>query len=144
MFVLHTDVVSRTSPLSGDARRVREWLLAHEGLSRVSVVTLAELHFGVERLRRRGPNRKADLLSSWLNEIEEGFSSRLLPIDAPISRRTGALLARAEAAGSNPGFADACIAATADLAGFEVVTFNARHFSAFGVSFRVPDQEGAE
>lgn len=138
MFVLDTDVVSRTSPLSRDASDIAAWLMRHKGQSFVSVVTLAELHFGVDRLRLRGQTRKAEVLGTWLVEIERLYESRLLALDAAISRRTGELMAKAEAAGFAPGFADASIAATAELADCEVVTFNSRHFVALGVPHRSP------
>ena len=137
MFVLDTDVVSRTSPLSR-AGGAATWLSLHKGLSFLSVITLAELYGGVERLRLRGSTRKAELLRSWLAQVDDLYASRLLSMDATVSRRAGELLARAEAAGFSPGFADACIAATADTARFEVVTFNARHFDALGVRHRPP------
>jgi predicted nucleic acid-binding protein len=142
VFLLDTDAVSRTSPLSSGGADVRSWLLGHRGHSYISVVTLAELHFGVDRLRRQGASRKAELLNGWLHEIETLFSARMREVDVQVSRRTGELLARAEASGHDPGFADACIAATADLAGYEVVTFNRRHFTALGVPFRVPQRGG--
>ena len=141
MFVLDTDVVSRTSPLSC-AGGVASWLGRHKGLSFLSVVTLAELYGGVERLRLRGNTRKAEVLGVWLQQADDLYASRLLSMDATVSRRAGELLARAEAAGFSPGFADACIAATADAARFEVVTFNARHFTALGVRHRAPSVDG--
>ncbi|WP_375459065.1 PIN domain-containing protein [uncultured Enterovirga sp.] len=141
MFVLDTDVVSRTSPVSGEGEDLGAWLMRHRGLCFVSVVTLAELHFGVDRLRLRGSTRKADILRAWLSDTERLYAARLLTVDAAISRTTGELLARAEAGGVAPGLADACIAATAELARYEVVTFNSRHFSALGVRHRTPSAE---
>ena len=51
------------------------------------------------------------------------------------------MLARAEVAGQRAGFGDACLAATAAELGFSVVTFNTKHFVAFGVPHRRPVPE---
>ncbi|TDR87276.1 PIN domain-containing protein [Enterovirga rhinocerotis] len=137
--MLDTDVVSRTSPVSRDFELVDGWLSRHKGLSFVCVVTLTELRFGVDRLKLRGATRKASILDAWVDGIEDFFGSRLLAVDARVATRTGQLLAKAETAGISPGLADACIAACAQLTDRTVVTFNARHFSAFGVPFRAPE-----
>ena len=139
MFVLDTDVVSRTSPVSRDAGRVADWLLGHKGQSFLCVVTLTELRYGVDRLRFKGASQKATLLDNWLEGVETSFGARLLAMNARVAARTGHLLAKAEVAGVSPGLADACIAACAQLTDRTVVTFNARHFSAFGVPFRAPE-----
>lgn len=141
VFVLDTDVVSRTSPVSRDGGRVADWLLGHKGQSFLCVVTITELRYGVDRLKFKGASQKATLLDAWLAGIETSFGARLLAVNARIASRTGHLLARAEAAGMSPGLADACIAACAELSDRTVVTFNARHFSAFGVPFRAPEDD---
>jgi predicted nucleic acid-binding protein len=138
VFVLDTDVISRTSPISRMAGAVQGWLAKHEDRSFLSAATLAELHHGVARVRLEGATRKADVLQRWVAEVTQAFEDRLLPVDERIARRTGEYLARAEKAGFDPGFVDACLAATADVLGYEVVTFNARDFAALGASFRVP------
>lgn len=138
VFVLDTDVVSRTSPVSRDGSRVADWLHRHKGQSVLSVVTLTELRFGVDRLKFEGVSQKAALLNAWLEGIEMFFGARLLAVNARVATRTGHLLAKAKAAGVSPGLADACIAASAELTDRTVVTFNTRHYSAFGVPFRTP------
>ncbi len=138
MFVLDTDVISRTSPLSKPDLNLQAWFSLYEAVSYLSVATLSELHLGTELARRRGASRKADNLQAWLDGVMVVFVDRLLPIDPPIARRTGELLAKAEAAGQNPGFVDACIAATAEILEHRVVTFNARHFAVFDVPFGPP------
>ena len=71
-------------------------------------------------------------------EVTRIFSARTLPVDAETARRAGELLAGAVARGQDPGLADACIAATAERAGFEVVSFNLRHFALLGAACRPP------
>ena len=139
MFVVDTDVISCTSPLSRQARAVESWLARHEARSFLSAATLAELHHGAVRVRLDGATRKADLLEGWIADVAQTFEGRFIPVDERIASKTGEFLARAEKAGFDPGFVDACLAATADVLGYEVVTFNARHFAALGAAFRVPN-----
>lgn len=138
MFLLDTDVISRTSPLSVRPIAVHDWLAAHEHESFISVLTLSELSRGMVLLRLKGSLRRAKLLEAWILEVEGTVSGRLLDVDRNIGWRAGELLATAEAAGHRPGFVDACLAATAAERRLTVVTFNARHFDALGVPHRRP------
>ena len=144
MFVLDTDVVSRTSPFSQHPAGVRDWVNAHAAVCYLSVMTIAELWRGAELLRMKGALRKASDLEAWIGAIESSVRGRILSADPAVGRTTGILLARAEAVGHQPSFVDACIAATAAIHDFTVVTFNARHFVAFGVPHRTPLRSAAE
>ena len=128
--------------MSRERDRVSGWFQLHVGLTFVSAATLAELQFGVSRLRLRGGTRQATALAGWVDTVTTTYRNRTLDIGMDVGLRTGEMLARAEKAGFDPGFVDACIAATADVHGFEVVTFNARDFAAFGVPHRRPVAEG--
>lgn len=139
MYVLDTDVISRTSLLSQEGDKVSCWLMAHAGLTFVSAATLAEINTGIGRLRLRGATRQAEALSSWIETVMRAYRGRVIEMGIQVGLRTGEMLARADKAGSAPGFVDACIAATADVRGFEVVTFNTRDFGTFGVPHRRPD-----
>lgn len=143
MFVVDTDVISRTSPLSREGDRVGGWLRQHGDLSYVCAATIAEIHFGESRLRLRGATRQAAALASWIEFVLGSFGNNIIELDLEVARRTGEMLARAEKAGLDPGFVDACVAASADIRGFEVVTFNLRDFAAFGVPHRRPDARSA-
>lgn len=141
MYVLDTDVISKTSPLAPSAEATINWIDQRRTSSYLSAATLTELHFGLERLNLRGASRKAASLARWIDQVSVYFTGRTLPVGIAVARRAGELLAKAEAAGQSPGFADSCIAATADTLGYEVVTFNTRHFHAFGVPHRTPMTE---
>jgi len=139
VYLLDTDVISSASPVSSGAESsVSAWLHANAGRSAISVVTLGEIQFGVSRLLERGASRKAAGLRQWLELVHDQFADRCLPVDADAARRAGELLVRAEARGVKPTFEDACIAATGDLHGLLVVTFNLRHFEAFATACASP------
>ena len=142
MFLLDTNVVSLSSPLAGVGRReARAWLTRVANQSFISVITIAELQYGASHLLATGSTRKGGALAAWVRGIVNDFSDRVLPLETATAQRVGELYAHAMAGGSNPGFQDSCIAATADLHRFAVVTYNARHFAAFGVPFMAPGDD---
>ncbi|MBM6594093.1 type II toxin-antitoxin system VapC family toxin [Microvirga pudoricolor] len=139
MYLLDTDVISRTSPISiGGSPGLSDWLDANGQDSYLSVVTIGEMEYGVARLIERGATKKAAALQAWLESVLELFAERCIDFDLAAARRTGELLARAEAGGHHPTFEDTCIAATADTRHMTVATFNIRHFKAFDVAYVQP------
>jgi toxin FitB len=142
VFLLDTNVVSLASPLTGvESSEARAWLGRVADRSFISVITIAELQYGASRLLATGSSRKGTALAAWVAGILNDFSDRVLAVEIATARRAGELYARAMAGGDDPEFQDSCIAATADLHGFAVVTYNARHFAAFGVPFIAPGDD---
>ena len=125
-FLLDTNVVSewvKPRPNAG----VITWLdEADEDRLFLSVVTLAELRRGIERL---APGRRKKRLDEWLREeLPTRFEGRILPIDAAIAETWGRLVARGEATGRAIGVMDAFIAATANAHDLTLVTRNVGDF----------------
>src|SRR6185503_15404118 len=103
-----------------------------------SVVSIVEIEAGISKLRRAGANARADLLTAWIEQILDAYNERVLAFDLAAGRVAGALSDRARAAGSNPGFADIAIAATAQRHDLVLLTANVRDFRAFGVRYADP------
>ena len=125
-FLLDTNVVSewvKPRPNPG----VVTWLAeADEDSVFVSVITLAELRYGIERMPA-GNRRKR--LDDWLcNELPLRFEDRVLPIDGATADTWGKLMARREAAGRPMSVTDAFIAATVEVHGLTLVTRNGADF----------------
>jgi len=125
-FLLDTNVVSewvKPHPASG----VVTWLSnIDEDRVLISVVTLAELRYGIERM---SVGKRRDRLDEWLqDELPLRFEGRVLPIDNAIAGAWGKIVARGEAAGRPIGIMDAFIAATAEVHGLALVTRNASHY----------------
>jgi toxin FitB len=125
-FLLDTNVVSewvKPRPNAG----VITWLdEADEDRLYLSVVTLAELRRGIERLE---PGRRRKRLDEWLREeLPERFEGRMLPVDAAVAESWGLLVARRETAGRAIGVMDAFIAATASAHDLTLVTRNVADF----------------
>src|SRR6266516_2491656 len=92
----------------------------------MSVVTLAELRYGVERMPA---SRRKERLDEWRRgELPVRFEARILPISDVIATAWGKVVARSEAAGRPIGAIDAFIAATVETYDFILVTRNASDF----------------
>lgn len=92
----------------------------------LSVVSLAEIRYGVERLAG-GTRRKR--LEDWLqHELPLRFEARILPIDTEVADAWGKAVSRGEAAGCPIGAMDAFLAATAEVHRLTLVTRNVSDF----------------
>jgi toxin FitB len=135
-FLLDTIVVSEWTKSRPDAG-VIAWLAeADEDRVFISVITLAELRHGVERM---AAGMRQDRLNAWLTEdIPWRFEARVLPIDVETADAWGRVMARGQAAGLSTGAMDGFIAATAERHGLTVVTRNVGNFEALGVRLLNP------
>jgi toxin FitB len=92
----------------------------------ISVVSLAELHYGVERLPA---GRRRDRLGQWLHqELPLRFEDRILTVDTNVAEAWGKTVSRGEAAGRPIGAMDAFVAATAESHHLTLVTRNLSDF----------------
>jgi len=92
----------------------------------ISVVTLAELSYGVERMPA---GRRRSRLEQWLNEeLPLRFERRILPVDAEVAEAWGRTVSRSKAAGRPIGAMDAFLAATAETHQLTLVTRNVSDF----------------
>jgi predicted nucleic acid-binding protein len=94
----------------------------------LSVVTLGEIGWGIER-RRKGDAEFADALAAWLERLIRLYADRILPVAPNIARRWGCLSAQLGREG-----ADLLIAATALSHGLTVITRDVSDFEPTGVS----------
>ena len=93
----------------------------------LSVVSIGEIERGIA-CKRTSDAGFAQQLTGWLDQLLRLYGDRVLPVDARVARRWGALSAEIGHDG-----ADLLIAATALERGLTVVTRNLRHFTPTGV-----------
>jgi toxin FitB len=125
-FLLDTNLVSEwTRPRPN--RGVIEWLAqVDEDRVFISVITLAQLRHGVDRL---ATGKRRSQLDEWLRgALPLRFEGRLLSIDAAIADACGTLVAQREGLGRPIQAMDALIAATAKVHELSVVTRNVDDF----------------
>lgn len=132
MILLDTNVISeplRAAPNSG----VIAWLDAQpmETLF-LSVVTVAELRFGVARLP--AGRRRSNLAEQLETQVLATFTGRVLSFDLPATQRYAEAMASAQAAGLAVGVADGFIAAIAAASGMAVATRDTAPFAAMGIA----------
>lgn len=127
-FLLDTNVVSEWVRPAPD-RGVVEWLAeVDEDRVFISVMTLAELRYGIERMPAGRRRRRLD---EWLrDDLIARFDGRMLPMDTAVAEAWGTMMARSQALGRPMGVADGFIAATAEVHGLALVTRNASDFEA--------------
>lgn len=132
-WLLDTNVVSemaRPKP----AAKVVAFLRRTSGLH-VSVVTLHEIAYGVERAP--DPVRRAKL-TTWLEQLAQRFANRVIAIDARIAERAGRLRAASDARGHPADPLDALIAATALEHQLTLATRNLADFREWGTQLHDP------
>jgi toxin FitB len=125
-FLLDTNVVSEWVKLRPDPGLIAWCESVDEDRTFISMVTLAELRYGTERLSA-GARRTG--LEDWLdNELPARFEGRILPIDAAIAHAWEKAVAHGDREGRPSNTMDAFLAATAEIHHLTLVTRNATDF----------------
>jgi predicted nucleic acid-binding protein len=96
----------------------------------LSVITVSEIRFGVDRLPNGMRRRNLEHWLTW--DLTLDFGDRILLVHDAVAHAAGSLRAKALAAGRPMGVMDAFIAATAQVHGLRLVTRNVRDFEAWG------------
>jgi predicted nucleic acid-binding protein len=135
-FLLDTNVVSewiKPQPHTG----VVTWLAdIDEDRVFLSVVTLAELRHGIERMTI---GKRRIRLEQWVqDELPQRFENRLLDINPGIADVWGRVVAHSQAAGRQMSSMDAFIAATAAVHQLTLVTRNVADFESANISLLNP------
>jgi len=135
-FLLDTNVIFESAKPRPDPG-VMDWLDdADEERLFLSVITLAELRHGIERL---DDGHRKVALDVWLTgQLVPRFEQRLLAVDNGTADQWGRVVARAQAAGRPIGAMDAFIAAHALQHELVLVTRNTADFEAAGVHLLDP------
>jgi predicted nucleic acid-binding protein len=132
MILLDTNVISEPLRSAPDPRVVA-WLDTQplETLF-MSVVTVAELRFGMARLP--SGRRRNGLIEQLERQVLPSFIGRVLNFDLAASQSYAEAMAKAQAQGRPVGLADGLIAATAQANGMNVATRDTSPFAAMGIS----------
>jgi toxin FitB len=135
-YLLDTNFILETRKIRADAGVMAFLAAADNAGLFLSVLTLGELHKGLEA-RRRSDSVTAARLGAWVDGIETTFADRVLPVDGAVARLWGELSGRR----SLPVI-DTLIAATAITRGLTLVTRNTRGVAGTGVPLVDPWQGG--
>jgi predicted nucleic acid-binding protein len=125
-FLLDTNVVSEWKKPLPDTGMIAWLSEVDEDRIFLSVVTLAELRHGIERLPH---GHRRIQLDQWLkDDLPARFESRILPIDPMVADAWGLVVAMCAAAGRPISAMDAFVAATAQVHNLTLVTRNTSDF----------------
>jgi predicted nucleic acid-binding protein len=125
-FLLDTNAVSEWVKPRPNPGLIRWMESADEDRLFLSVITLAELHYGVERMPA---GMRRTRVERWLRlEVPLRFEKRVLPVSEEIAVVWGRAIALSESAGRPMSVMDAFLAATAQVHDLTLVTRNVDHF----------------
>jgi predicted nucleic acid-binding protein len=127
-FLLDTNAVSEWVKPRPNAGLIRWMEAADEDRVFLSVISLAELRYGVERM---AAGARRTRLEQWLlRELPLRFEGRILPVNHKIAEAWGRTVSRCEAMGRPVGAMDAFLSATAEIHRLTLVTRNVSDFPA--------------
>jgi toxin FitB len=125
-FLLDTNAVSEWVKPRPNAGVIRWMESADEDRVFLSVISLAELRYGVERMVA---GARRNRLEAWLrDELQLRFEGRILPVDDNVALAWGRAMSRSEALGRPMGAMDAFLAATAEVHSLTLVSRNVSDF----------------
>jgi toxin FitB len=125
-YLLDTNAVSEWVKPRPNPGLMRWMQSADEDRILLSVITLAELRYGVERMPA---GSRRNHLERWVRQdLQLRFENRILPVNEEVAGRWAVLQARSENAGRQMGIMDAFLAATAQVHELALVTRNVSHF----------------
>ncbi len=142
VYLLDTNVISESAPSKKVVSpELRHWMDANSDRLFLSVITVAEIVAGIEKVKRAGHEAKAGRLEEWLATLVHLYARRILPVDLPVSQALGLLTDQVRARGHDPQMGDLTIAATARVHGLTVLTRNVWHFQLSGLVVVNPFEE---
>ena len=125
-FLLDTNAISEWTKPRPDPGLLAWMDSVDEDRTFISVISLAELHHGVERLPQ---GRRRNQLATWLREqLALRFEGRILGVDAVTAEMWGKLASTSESAGRPKGVMDTFLAATAAVHRLTIVSRNVDDF----------------
>ncbi|MGB0009862.1 MAG: type II toxin-antitoxin system VapC family toxin [Candidatus Sulfotelmatobacter sp.] len=125
-FLLDTNAVSEWVKPRPNPGLVAWMDSADEDRIFLSVISLAELRYGIERMAQGRRRRRLD---DWLqHELPMRFEGRILTVNAVIADAWGNTVSRSVAAGRPISVMDAFLAATAEFHHLTLITRNVSHF----------------
>jgi len=128
-FLLDTNVVSELTKLQPNEAVVRWFATAEEDDLFLSVITLAEVKYGLERLEA---GARRTILEQWVTEyLEARFEGRILAVDERVAQAWAKIVVPSEKLGKRMAIMDAFQAATAEVNGLALVTRDEEDFSEF-------------
>ena len=98
----------------------------------LSVITIGEIRFGIEKLDREHQFKKIAMLSSWLdNDLMQRFEGRIVDIDKDTMLKWGEINGQLQKIGRPMPIMDSLIASSCLAKEFVLITRNTKDFYSF-------------
>ncbi len=136
MIFLDTNVISESLRRDPD-ERVMNWLAVHDQELAIPTVTIAEIAFGIAKIR---PDPRSDLLLQGLNAWRERFAERIYPFTEQAALLYGELMGPLARAGTPMSVPDGMIAAIAIVHHSPLATRNTTDFQSLELELINPWQ----
>ena len=105
----------------------------------LSVITIGEIRFGIEKLDKDKQKKKIKSLSDWLNnDLMQRFEGRVLDIDMETMLKWGEVNAQLQKIGKPMPIMDSLIASSCLAKGFVLITRNEKDFYSFKIEMVNP------
>ena len=98
----------------------------------LSVITIGEIRFGIEKLDEEQQSKKIKILSGWLdNDLMQRFEGRIVDIDKQTMLQWGEINGQLQKIGRPMPIMDSLIASSCLANGFILITRNTKDFYSF-------------
>lgn len=134
MIFLDTNVVSETFRKSPN-EAVIAWLVRHDAELALSTVTIAEIAFGIAKIR---PDQRAVRLEQGLDDWRRRFADRIFGLTEEAALAYGEIMGEASRQGLGLSAPDGMIAAIARVNGGRLATRNLTDFQTTGLELISP------
>jgi predicted nucleic acid-binding protein len=131
---LDTNVISETLRRSPDPA-VIAWLVRHDAESALPTVTIAEIAFGIQKIK---PDQRAILLEQGLSDWRHRFADRIFGLTEQAALAYGEIMGSAARLGLGMSAPDGMIAAIARVNGGRLATRNLGDFQTTGLELVSP------
>jgi predicted nucleic acid-binding protein len=136
LIFLDTNVMSETLKKAPDSAVVA-WLVRHDGELALSTVAVAEIAFGIQKIR---PDQRADRLEEGLVSWRRRFSDKMFAFTEEAALAYGDIMGEAARQGRGMSAPDGMIASIARINGGRLATRNLKDFETTGLELISPWQ----
>jgi predicted nucleic acid-binding protein len=134
LIFLDTNVLSETLRKSPEPAVV-DWLIRHDAELALPTVTIAEIAFGIQKIR---PDQRATRLEQGLSDWRYRFADRIFGLTEEAAMAYGDIMGTASRQGIGMSASDGMIAAIARVNGGRLATRNPSDFQATGLELICP------
>lgn len=134
MIFLDTNVISETLKKAPEPEVVA-WLVRHDAELALSTVVIAEIAFGIQKIR---PDQRADRLEQGLSDWRRRFADRIFGLTEAAALAYGDIMGEAARKGCGMSAPDGMIAAIARVNGGRLATRNLNDFQTAGLELISP------